>query len=76
MWATLPDRAEKWSRVGNMDQVFGIGRPIHTISKQVFEAAIQTMHEMGMPGPVISQHLEDFGSLMTWAVGRGFAEWG
>jgi hypothetical protein len=31
---------------------------------------------MGMPGDHIQQHLKDFGCLMTWAVGRGFAEWG
>jgi hypothetical protein len=76
LWATLPDRAEKWRRIGNMDQVLGVGRPIHTISKQVFATAIEDMQQLGMPEDVIGQHLEDFGSLMTWAVGRGFAEFG
>lgn len=76
LWATLPDRAERWRRVGNMDEVFGIGRPIRTISKEVYAAAIQEMLEIGMPWPVIEQHLEDFGALLTWAVGRGFAQWG
>ena len=76
LWATEPDRPERWRRVGNMDEVFGVGRPIRTISKEVFASAIQEMHEMGMPGPDISQHLTDFGTLMTWAVARGFAVWG
>ena len=75
-WATEPDRPERWRRVGNMDQLFGVGRPIRTISKEVFAAAIQEMHEIGMPGPDIGQHLDDFGALMTWAVERRFAEWG
>jgi hypothetical protein len=76
LWATLPDKADKWRRVGNMDHMLGVGRPIHTISKEVFAAAIHEMQGIGMPGPAIEQHLEDFGALMTWAVARGFAEWG
>jgi hypothetical protein len=27
LWDTEPDRAERWLRVSNMDQVFGVGRP-------------------------------------------------
>jgi len=48
-----------------MDQVFGVGRPIHTISKEVFEAATSRMHEMGMPWHGIEEHVYDFGTLMT-----------
>ena len=76
LWRDEPDRAERWHRISNMDQVFGIGRPLRTISKQVYSAAIHEMQEMGMPWPVVEQHLKDFGSLMTWAVEQGFAEWG
>ncbi len=76
LWATLPDRADKWRRVGNLDQVFGVGRPLWTISRQLFEAGIQDMQEMGMPEADIQQHLKDFGCLMTWAVEHGFVEWG
>ena len=59
-----------------MDQVFGIGRPLRTISKQVYSAAIQEMQEMGMPCPVVEQHLKDFGALMLWADAWGFIRWG
>lgn len=76
LWASEPDRAERWRRVSNMDQVLGVGRPLRTISQQVFAAAISEMKEMDMPWPVIEQHHGDFGSLMTWAVGRDFAEIG
>jgi len=27
LWAAAFDRAERWRRVGNMDQVLGVGRP-------------------------------------------------
>ena len=30
LWAEEPDRAERWRRVGNMDQVYGVGRPLQT----------------------------------------------
>ena len=76
LWTEEPDRAERWRRIGNMDEVFGIGRPLRTISKPVIAAAIGEMKEMGIPGPHIDEHLKDFGSLMTWAVGQDFAEWG
>ena len=76
LWATEPDRAERWRRIGNMDQVFGIGRPLRTISKQVVGAAIQQMEEIGMPEEVITQHLDDFACLMLWADGWGFVRWG
>jgi len=75
LWAALPDRAERWRRVSNMDQVFGIGRPLVTISKQVVASAVQEMEEMGMPEPVIKQHLDNFASLMLWADGWGFVRW-
>ena len=75
LWADAPDRAERWRRVGNMDEVLGIGRPLRTISKEVFASAIEEMTAMAMPWAVIEQHLEDFGDLMTWAVKHGFAEW-
>ena len=76
LWADEPDRADRWRRIGNMDWLFGNGRPLRTISKEVYAGAIQEMHEMGVPGPVVVQHLQDFGSLMTWAVGRGFVQFG
>lgn len=76
LWADAPDRAERWRRVGNMDEVFGIGRPLRTISREVFAAAIGEMTEMAMPSSLIERHLDDFGELMTWAVEHGFAEWG
>ena len=76
LWATEPDRPERWRRVGNMDEVFGIGRPLRTICKQVLAAAIQEMEEMGMPKGVIRQHLDDFAYLMLWADSWGFVRWG
>jgi hypothetical protein len=76
LWVDEPDRAQRWKHISNMDQVFGIGRPLRTISKQVYAAAISEMNEMDIPWPVIEQHLGDFGALMTWAVGQGFVEWG
>ena len=76
LWATEPDRAERWRRIGNMDQVFGIGRPLRTISKQVLSAAIQEMEEMGMSEEVITQHLDDFACLMLWTDRWGFVRWG
>ena len=76
LWIDESDRRERWNRIGNMEQVFGVGRPLRAISKEVYTAAIHEMNEMGMPWPVIEQHLSDFGFLMTWAVGRGYVEFG
>lgn len=76
LWADEPDRAERWRRVGNMDQVYGVGRPLRTITKTVIGAAFQEMEEMGMPEDVIRQHLEDFACLMLWADQYGFVRWG
>ncbi len=76
LWADEPDRAERWRRVSNMDQVFGIGRPLRTISKSVLGAAIEEMEQMGMPEPVIRHHLDDFACLMLWADEWGFVRWG
>ena len=76
LWAGEPDRAERWHRVGNLDQVFGIGRPLRTISKQVVSAAIQEMGEMGMSEDVVRQHLDNFACLMLWADEWGFVRWG
>jgi hypothetical protein len=59
-----------------MDQVFGIGRPLVTITKQVVASAIQEMEEMGMSEDVIKQHLDNFACLMLWADGWGFVRWG
>lgn len=76
LWAEEPDRAERWRRVGNMDQVFGVGRPLRTISNNVVAAAIQEMEEMGMPETDIRQHLDNFACLMLWADHWGFVRWG
>jgi hypothetical protein len=76
LWATEPDRAERWRRVGNMDQVYGVGRPLRTITKDVIAAVYREMVEMSMPGNVIRQHLEDFACLMFWADQHGFVRWG
>jgi hypothetical protein len=75
LWADEPDRAERWRRVGNMDQVYGVGRPLHTITKEVIQEVYREMVEMGMPGDAITQHLEDFACLMHWADEWGFVEW-
>jgi hypothetical protein len=75
LWADEPDRAERWRRVGNMDQVYGVGRPLHTITKEVIQEVYREMVEMGMPGDAITQHLEDFACLMFWADAWGFVEW-
>ena len=75
LWADEPDRAQRWKRVSNMDQVFGVGRPLWTISKYVVSAAVQEMEEMGMPDDVIKQHLDNFACLMLWADGWGFVRW-
>lgn len=75
MWIEEPDRADRWRRVGNMDQVYGVGRPLRTITKEVIQAVFKEMAEMGMPGDVISQHLEDFACLMSWADTHGFVRW-
>jgi hypothetical protein len=34
------------------------------------------MVELGMPGDVITEHLEDFACLMFWADAHGFVRWG
>jgi hypothetical protein len=75
LWADEPDRAERWRRVGNMDQLFGVGRPLRTINNYVLWAAIQEMEEMGMPDADIERHFQTFGSLMIWADQRDFYEW-
>ncbi len=75
LWATEPDRAERWRRVSNMDQVFGIGRPLETISKQALVAAYREMEETGLSEEVIDQHFDDFRCLMLWADDWGFVEW-
>jgi hypothetical protein len=59
-----------------MDQVFGVGRPLRTISEQVVTAASQEMEEMGVPDEVIRQHLDNFAALMLWADDWGFVRWG
>ena len=76
LWADEPDRAERWRRVSNMDQVFGVGRPLRTMSGAVVEAAIHEMHEMDMPKDHIKQHLDNFAALMLWADRWGFIRWG
>lgn len=76
LWADEPDRADRWRRVSNMEQVFGVGRPLRTISKSVLAAAIREMGEMGMSEPVVRQHLDDFACLMLWADRWGFVKWG
>ena len=75
LWADEPDRAERWRRIGNMDQLYGVGRPLGTITKEVIGAVFQEMLEMGMPGDVVRQHLEDFATLMFWADAHGFVRW-
>jgi hypothetical protein len=75
LWAAEPDRAERWRRVCNIDQVFGVGRPLRTITKQVLGAAYGEMEEMGLSEEVIFQHFEDFKWLMWWADDFGFVEW-
>lgn len=75
LWTEEPDRAERWRRIGNMDEVFGNGRPLRTISKEVVAATIGEMMEIGMPDLVIQQHLDDFRFLSAWAYQRGFVEW-
>lgn len=75
LWADEPDRAERWHRVSNMDQVFGIGRPLRTMSGDVIKAAIQEMEEMGMPEDVIMQHMDNFAALVLWAGDNGFFGW-
>lgn len=75
MWATEPDRAERWRRVSNVDQVLGVGRPLVTITKHVLAAAWGEMEELGMPEEVVYQHFEDFKWLMLWADDWGFVRW-
>lgn len=76
LWTDGPDRAERWRRVSNMDQLFGVGRPLRTMSNAVVQAVIREMGEMEMPEEVIRQHLDDFGCLMLWADDWGFVQWG
>jgi hypothetical protein len=59
-----------------MDQVYGVGRPLRTITKNVIAAAFREMVEMGMPPDVITQHFDDFTCLMLWADHHGFVRWG
>jgi hypothetical protein len=75
LWAEDPNRAERWGRIGNIDQIYGVGRPLRTITKDVIGAVYQEMVAMGMPGEVIRQHLEDFACLMFWADAHGFIRW-
>jgi hypothetical protein len=76
LWAEEPDRAERWRRVGNMDQIFGVGRPLRSISKVVVDAAVHEMHEIGMPEDDVGQHLDNFACLMIWADMHNFIRWG
>lgn len=59
-----------------MDQVFGVGRPLRTITEAVVAAAVYEMKEMGMCEEVIRQHLDNFACLMLWADDWGFIRWG
>lgn len=76
LWADEPDRAERWCRVGNMEQVFGVGRPLRTITEAVVAAAVHELKEIGMPEDVIREHLDNFAALMLWADDWGFVRWG
>ena len=76
LWADEPDKAKRWKRISNMDQVFGAGRPLRTMSHAVVQAAIREMHEMEMPEDHITQHMDDFATLMIWADDFGFIRWG
>jgi hypothetical protein len=75
LWTDEPDRAERWRRIGNMDQLYSVGRPLRTITKDVIGAVYREMIDMHMPGDVITQHLEDFATLMFWADAHGFVRW-
>ncbi len=75
LWADQPDRAERWRRVSNMDQLFGVGRPLRTITRQVIGAVYREMAEMGMSEEIIYQHADDFACLMRWADDWGFVRW-
>lgn len=75
LWVDEPDRAERWRRVGNMDQVYGVGRPLRTITKEVIGTAFRELVEMGMPEDDIRQHLDNFAFLMVWADRNGFVRW-
>jgi hypothetical protein len=59
-----------------MDQVFGVGRPLGTISRHVLVAAVREMDEMGISQDVIDQHFAEFRCLMLWADDWGFVKWG
>jgi hypothetical protein len=59
-----------------MDQIFGIGRPLRTMSHAVVNAAIQELEELGLPEDVIEKHLDNFASLMLWADDWRFIRWG
>lgn len=75
LWADEPDRAERWRRIGNMEQLYGVGRPLRTITKDVIAAVYREMLDLRMPGDVITRHLEDFATLMFWADAHGFVRW-
>jgi uncharacterized ubiquitin-like protein YukD len=76
LWIDEPDRRQRWNRIGNMDKVFGRGRPLRTISDGVVKAAIQELREMAMPEDHIKQHLDNFAVLMLWADDWRFIRWG
>lgn len=76
LWRNEPDRAQRWHRVSNMDQVFGVGRPLRSMSNVVVHAAIREMEEMEVPAEDIKQHLDNFAALMLWADRWGFIRWG
>lgn len=75
LWAIQPDRAERWLQVRNMDLMYGVGRPLSTITKEVIAVAVEDMKKVGMKGNVIIQHLETFACLMFWAGDHGFVRW-
>ena len=75
LWIDEPDRRERWNRIGNMDQAFGTGRPLRTISKSVLDAALCELWAMGMSDDVVKQHFDDLACLMIWAESRRFLQW-
>jgi hypothetical protein len=58
-----------------MDQLYGVGRPLRTITKDVIAVVYREMIHMRMPGDVITQHLQDLADLMFWADAHGFIKW-
>lgn len=75
LWRDQPDRAERWHRISNMDQVFGVGRPLRTMSNAVVQAAMAEMREMEVPEEDIKLHMDNFAALMLWADDWGFVRW-